>query len=72
MADKLHKAKMKIKWIGAYKIVEVTAVERYKLRDTHRHVVKSHFPLPVKWYYQEMPGAADNEDPYPLQKSVHM
>ena len=66
MADELHKAMVKMKWISQYTIVEVNAVGGYKLKDKHAHILKSHFlPRQDKWYYQEMPEAADDEDPLP-------
>ena len=64
MADKSHKAKMKMKWTGPYTIVQVTAVGGYKLKDKHGCILKSYFSLRnVSWNYQGLPEADYDEDP---------
>ena len=49
---------------GPYKIVKLTAVGGYKLKDKHGNCLKTTSRL-VKWYYQGMPTGDDDQIPLP-------
>ena len=57
MADESYNANMTTQWRGPYTIVEVIFCIFW-------YILKSNFPArQVKWFYQEVPVANDDEDP---------
>ena len=59
----LWNAKLRMKWIGSYTIVRITAVGEYNLKEKCGHCLKIHFPpRKGKQYYQGILAGYDDED----------